>query len=42
MGEVDRSCPLCGSGQTRVEEDVSDEVTVYACERCGATWADRR
>lgn len=34
-------CPMCGSSDTRVEEDVSDEVTVFACEECGATWADR-
>lgn len=45
MGEEERpavgTCPMCGSSGTRVEEDVSDEVTVYACGECGATWADR-
>jgi len=37
----ERECPMCGSADTRVEEDVSDEVTVFACEQCGSTWADR-
>lgn len=34
-------CPLCDAAQTRVEEDVSDDVTVFVCAACSATWADR-
>jgi transposase-like protein len=36
-----QQCPMCGSEDTRVEEDVSDEVTVFACNECEATWAER-
>jgi hypothetical protein len=32
---------MCDSEATAVVEDVSDEVTVFGCESCGATWADR-
>jgi hypothetical protein len=32
---------MCASEYTSVEEDVSDEVTVYVCDDCAATWADR-
>jgi hypothetical protein len=32
---------MCDTADTAVVEDVSDEVTVYGCEECGATWADR-
>lgn len=35
------TCPRCEGTATRVVEDVSDEVTVFGCEACGATWADR-
>ncbi|MGI9016859.1 MAG: hypothetical protein ACR2HR_07120 [Euzebya sp.] len=35
-------CPSCGARQSRVAEDVSDEVTVFACDACEATWAQRR
>lgn len=37
----DRRCPVCDAGRARVEEDVSDEVTVFACAACGTTWAER-
>jgi hypothetical protein len=32
---------MCDTPDTRVVEDVSDETTVYGCDACGATWADR-
>jgi hypothetical protein len=32
---------MCDARATRVVEDVSDEVTVFGCDGCGATWADR-
>lgn len=35
------ACPMCDARATRVVEDVSDEVTVFGCDDCGATWADR-
>lgn len=35
------ACPMCDAAETRVVEDVSDEVTVYGCDECGTTWADR-
>lgn len=34
-------CPMCGATDVEVIEDVSDEVTVYGCQECDATWADR-
>lgn len=37
----DDACPMCGATSVRVEEDVSDEVTVYACGQCESTWAVR-
>ncbi|WP_370327470.1 hypothetical protein [Euzebya sp.] len=36
------ACPVCADGGTRIAEDVSDEVTVLACDACGQTWAHRR
>ncbi|HUH07096.1 MAG TPA: hypothetical protein VML96_04730 [Egibacteraceae bacterium] len=35
------TCPRCGAADVRVEEDVSDEVTVFACGECECTWAVR-
>ncbi len=32
---------MCDARTTRVVEDVSDEVTVFGCDACGTTWADR-
>jgi hypothetical protein len=32
---------MCDAADTTVVEDVSDEVTVFGCGACGATWADR-
>lgn len=34
-------CPVCGSGDVTVLEDVSDEATVYRCAACDQTWAQR-
>ncbi len=34
-------CPTCDATDVRVVEDVSDEVTVFGCDACGMTWADR-
>ncbi len=34
-------CPVCGADRTGVTEDVSDEVTVYGCSACDASWAVR-
>ena len=34
-------CPVCSAPDTRIAEDVSDEVTVLACDACAATWAVR-
>ncbi|MGH3665946.1 MAG: hypothetical protein ACRDU8_07655 [Egibacteraceae bacterium] len=37
-----QTCPMCGAADSTVAEDVSDQVIVFACAACDATWADRR